>query len=324
VKYTAITFTARQTAALTRHEDERPLGADELAGKTLFTLVSPGTELAGIYLGENHPAQPGYAAVFSVEEVGADVKDIAPGDRLFCMGRHQSRQRVRVLDVVKAPAALPSELIPFCRLMGVTMSTLQTTMARPPARVLVTGLGPVGHLGAQVFRAYGYEVIAVDPIEQRRAWAEQAGLPRVYGHVPLDDPAVARRIDLHLECSGHEQAALDGCRAVKKKGEVVLVGAPWERRAELQAHEFLREVFFNYAVLRSGWEWELPHHPADFRQGSIFGNFAEALRLLQERRVVVDGLYQLVAPADCQSVYQELLHRRAPMLFQVFSWEDVD
>ena len=145
--------------------------------------------------------------------------------------------------------------------MGVTMTTLQTTLARPPAQVLVTGLGPVGHLCAQVFAAYGYDVLAVDPVSARRQWAIQAGLPRVLEGVPHDDPSIARRIDLHIECSGHEGAALDGCKVVKKKGEIALVGAPWTQKADIQAHEFLREIFFNYVILRSGWEWELPHHP---------------------------------------------------------------
>ena len=108
---------------------------------------------------------------------------------------------------------------------------------------------------------------------------------------------------------------------VKKKGEIALVGATWTQKADIKAHEFLREIFFNYVILRSGWEWELPHHPLDFRQGSIFTNFSEALRLLLVGKVVVEGLYQQFDPSSCQSVYQDLLHRRANSLFQIFSWQ---
>ena len=45
--------------------------------------------------------------------------------------------------------------------------------------------------------------------------------------VPVEDPAYAGEVELVIECSGHEQAAFDGCRIVRKRGEVVLVGAPW-------------------------------------------------------------------------------------------------
>ncbi len=321
MRYQSICFTAPEQAELIESEIETPLNPDEVAGSTLYTLISPGTELAGIYGGSHFPAQPGYAAVFRVESVGQAVGDIREGELRFCMGKHQSYQRVRAADTIPVPDGLAPQLVPFCRLMGVTMTTLQTTLARPPAQVLVTGLGPVGHLCAQVFAAYGYDVLAVDPVSARRQWAIQAGLPRVLEGVPHDDPSIARRIDLHIECSGHEGAALDGCKVVKKKGEIALVGAPWTQKADIQAHEFLREIFFNYVILRSGWEWELPHHPLDFRQGSIFTNFSEALRLLLAGKVVVEGLYQECDPSSCQSVYQDLLHRRANSLFQIFSWQ---
>jgi threonine dehydrogenase-like Zn-dependent dehydrogenase len=321
MRYQSITFTKVEQAELVWAEDDTALADDEVSGPTLYSLISAGTELAGAYLGSRFPANPGYAAVFRVEEVGANVGHIQPGDVLFCMGKHQSHQRVRAIDTVSVPDALPHHLAPFCRLMSVTMTTLQTTLARPPAQVLVTGLGPVGHLCAQVFRAYGYDVLAVDPLDQRRAWAERAGLENVLDHVPVDDPQRARRIDLHIECSGHEAAALDGCKIVKKGGEVALVGAPWAQRADVQAHALLREIFFNYVILRSGWEWELPHHTQDFRRGSIFANLSEALRLLATGKVDVEGLYERLSPATCQTVYQDLLHRRAGHLFQVFTWQ---
>lgn len=316
----AITFTARERAELLEGDDGPPPGPGEVAGRTLFTLVSPGTELAGIYQGERFPATPGYAAVFEVDAVGPQVEGAPVGQLRFAMGGHRSRQRCEAAATVPVPAGLGPQLAPFCRLLGVTMSTLTTTTARPPGLVLVTGLGPVGHLGAQLFQAHGYRVIAVDPIAVRRQWAARAGLPRVEAAVPAADPSVARQVDLVLECSGHEAAALDGARVARPRGEVALVGAPWARRTDLPLHDLLREVFFHYVVVRSGWEWELPIHPTPFRTGSILANFAAALDLLAAGRVRVDGLYDLLDPADAQAIYQDLAQRRASNLFQVFDW----
>ena len=167
------------------------------------------------------------------------------------------------------------QLVPFCQPMGVTMTTLQTTLARPPAQVLVTGLGPVGHLCA-VFAAYGYDVLAVDPVSARRQWAIQAGLPRVLKKSTHDDPSIACRIDLHIECSGHE-AALDGCKVVKKKGEIALVGAPGHR--PIFKHTSFSTSFSTTSYSAPAGSGITPP-PSDFRQGSIFTNFSEALRLL--------------------------------------------
>lgn len=317
----AVTFTGREQAELLETPiDPSPLGPDEIAGHTLYTLISAGTELNGAYLGEKFPRTPGYAAVFTVEAVGSAVETVKVGDRRFCMGTHRSYQRVAVKDSLPVPDAVQSPWAPFARLMGVTMATLTTTPARPPQLVLVTGLGPVGHLGAQIFQACGYPVIAVDPDANRQAITRQVGIERVYSRVPLEDPEVVGKVALHVECSGHEQAALDGCKVLQKGGELSQVAAPWSRRTEIYAHEILRLVFFNYLTVRSGWEWQLPMVNTPFQTNSIWGNFAAALDWLGAKKVVVGDLYDLVSPRDAQNVFQDLLHQRTESLAQVFDW----
>jgi len=317
----AVAVTAREQAELVAApRPAEPLGPHQVEGRTLATLVSPGTELASAYLGERFPRTPGYAAVFQVEAVGCEVGDAAVGDRLFCMGPHRSWQRVRAAEAVAVPAGLAAEAAVFARMMCVSMSTLTTTTARPPEPVLVTGLGLVGHLAAQVFARGGYQVTAVEPLEPRRELASAAGIERVLPSVPLDDERLAGTMALVVECSGHEQAALDGCRMVRKRGEVVLVGVPWRRHTDLSAHELLDAIFHKYAVVRSGWEWEVPRQPTDFRAGSLVGQFAAALRWLAEGHVRVEGLAATRPPREAQQAYQHLLQRRGGALSVVFDW----
>src|SRR5438093_9947032 len=91
----AITIPAREQAELLPIErDPRPLGPRDVAGRTLASLISAGTELASAYRGDSFPRVPGYAAVFEVEDVGSEVTDLRVGERLFCMGPHRSYQRV--------------------------------------------------------------------------------------------------------------------------------------------------------------------------------------------------------------------------------------
>jgi threonine dehydrogenase-like Zn-dependent dehydrogenase len=321
-----VTFTAAEKAELVDlPPDEKPLEPTEVAGRTRVSLISPGTEIGGSYLGTKFPAQPGYAAVFEVEDLGADVKDLKAGDLVFCtgpmgVGGHRSRQRCKREAALPVPPGLSPEVAVHARLMNVTMSTLTTTAARPPDKVLVTGLGPVGHLGAQIFQACGYQVMAVDPVESRRRLALKKGIRDVRAAVPLEDRAAVADTALVLECSAHEQAILDACKAVRKRGEVVLVGVPRQRRTELYAFDIVQTVFQRYVVLRSGWEWEVSRYAADFRVGSVFGNLAGALRWLAEGRVNVDGLYAMADPKDCQRVYQDLMHQRLEALSVVFDW----
>jgi threonine dehydrogenase-like Zn-dependent dehydrogenase len=319
-----VLFTAPEQAELVAVDvNTAPLTPQEVAGSTVTSLISAGTELAGyqgLWPWTDFPAAPGYSAVFRVEEVGAEVTDVRPGDLALCMGRHTSYQRVARHEMVLLPDGLTPEVAAFARMLNVTLTTLKTTAARPADKVMVMGLGLVGHLAAKNFIRCGYQVMAVDPDPGRRRLAQQSGIHAVYPTTPLDDPQIAKQVALVLECSGHEQAFVDACAVVRKRGEVVQVATPWRQQTQLAAHEIQRAVFFNYLVIRSGWEWELPRQPDDFRPHSIWGNLATAVQWLVEGSVQVDGLYEVASPQNAQEVYHRLLNRQVEKLAVIFDW----
>jgi len=307
------------------------LGVDEavkpeqVKGRTLVTLISAGTELAvyrGLYPRKSkEPVRPGYAAVFEVEEVGSEVTGIHVGEHRFCMGGHRTHMVADASETLSVPAGLEPEKAVFARMMGVTTTTLTTTTARPGDIVMVTGLGPVGFMAALMFKRCGYRVVGVDPDSTRRTLAGERGIETVFESVPVKDSTISGKVALVVECSGHEQATVDACRVVEKRGEVVLVGVPWEQRTELTAHELLHAVFHKYVVLRSGWEWELPAYPGHFESHCRWNNFAMALDWLADGSVNVDGLGQLVDPQDVQQAYQDILHRRSKTLVTLLDWQ---
>jgi NADPH:quinone reductase-like Zn-dependent oxidoreductase len=308
-----------------------PLEPDEIEGKTLYTMLSPGTEIS-IYLGNyakeglkfgKFPCEPGYAAVFTVEKTGDLISDVKPGDVVFCMGRHQSWQRVPRSEALPIPKGLAPEKALFARFMNVTMTSLTRTLAKPPAKVLVMGLGIIGLMGAQVFQRCGYDVTACDPIEERCRIAKRVGIEKVLTDVPVDDPEYKGKVSLVLECSSFEQAVLDGCNIVKKGGEVILVGVPMVRRSEIYAQEILNKVFRNSLILRSGLEWQVPRHEVDYRQNSLFGQMEAALKWLAMGSIIVEGLCDMTSPEKAQSIYQDVLHKRMKRLSAVFDWTKI-
>lgn len=316
-----IIITQREQAELLPLEEgARHPNAGEVAGPTQASLISAGTELGYAYQGESFPFSPGYAAIFRVEEIGEDVEGFKVGDLALAMGNHRSYQVHGASGVWRVPPELSAGDAAFARLMGVSMSTLVTTTARPPDKTIVTGLGPVGHLAAQIFQACGYTVLGSDPDAGRRELAARGGIKQTVEKLPLDNDVWQGKTALVLECSGHEQATLDACRVVQKRGEVVLIGVPWRRKTELYAHDLLHTVFHQYVVLRSGWEWEVPAHEQDFGVGSIYANIEAALQWLADGKVRVSGLYSVYDPRDCQEAYQSLLKSQEKNLAIVFDW----
>ena len=322
---TATEYQVKLTA--TRHAElvpvERPtepLGSMDVAGHALATLISPGTELASYVMDPPRWANVGYAAVFEVEQVGSEVTDIQVGQRVFLLGPHRSYHRAPRKSVLVVPEGLDSADACFARMMAITMATLSTTVAHPPAAVLVTGLGMVGYLAATIFQSCGYRVVACDVDKARRDFASAHGLKDVRPAVPLDDPQLCGRIALVVECSGHEQAVIDACRVVRKGGEVSLVGVPWVKRSDAGAFDLLTEVFHHYVVLRSGWEHQLPIDDTAFHANCAMDNLAGALRWLAEGRIDVRSLYDVAKPQQATEVYDKLSNRKTDKLTVAFDW----
>lgn len=127
-----------------------------------------------------YPHFPGYQAVGVVEEVGAEIDDLRPGDHVFAQGTRfadpqaryglgshsaglvQARDEVTPLDpaVDLAAAAL-------LRMTGVSRHGVRLTSVMPGDLVAVVGLGMIGQMSAQAARRAGGHVIASDLIPAR-------------------------------------------------------------------------------------------------------------------------------------------------------------
>ena len=324
-----IVIPARQTFVLDSYQDA-PLQPGQVRGPTLCTLVSQGTEI-GWANGENFPIRPGYAAIFRVDEIGDGVIGVARGELRFAMGCHRATQTHDLWHTLALPDGLDPGTAVLARLMGVSMTTLMTTRARPGDQVIVTGAGPVGYLAAHLFNLSGYRVTVVDPDPTRRAQVADSGLAALSA-MPLGDDAYQGKVALVVDCSGHESAALEGCRIVQRMGEVVLVGVPWRKLSDHSAHDVTQAVFFNHVLLRSGWEWELPMHGRSFQweellEGynnaphSIFGGFERAMRWLAEGRVPLAGLVHRATPDDPAALYSSIQARKISEPFILIDWE---
>ena len=326
---TEIIFPAKDTFELADYQD-KPLADDEIRGDTVCTLVSQGTELAWAG-GDDFPIRPGYGAVFRVTEAGRSVSGVNPGELRFCMGHHRSTQQHKSEFTLRLPEGLAPDTAVIARLMGVSMTTLMTTRARPGDKVIVTGAGPVGICAAHNFHIGGYDVSVVEPDSMRRAQVERSGITKTFEKMPLDDPRFAKKVRLVVDCSGHEAAVVDACNVVAQLGEVVLVGVPWRRFTELSSHDIMQAVFFNFVLLRSGWEWEVPIRSRGFvweelLQGynnaphSTFSGFERAMTWLAERRFDPAGLVHAAVPDNPGKLYAEIRERRIEEPFIVLDW----
>ncbi len=322
----AVRFVAKEKAELVPVEaPSLSLKPTEVAGPTLVSLVSSGTETVGCY-GDRIPSlafpmDVGYAAVFRVEQLGSKVAGVTTGDVVFVSGPHRSYQCVNEDQVVKIPPGLAPETAVFARMAKISLPALVRSEIRPPEKMIVTGLGVVGMMAAQIGQLLGYQVLGCAPGEKRRRIAQEHGIHATAAAVPITDPEYQKKVGLGLECSGHEQAALDLCNVARVGGEVALVGVPWAPRTSLLAQQVFHSVFHNYVNLRTGWEWNMPADPAIH---SHRYHIETALRWLAEGRLKVGpGAFRRTPPTDPQKHYQDILHGRLDELTVLFDWRQL-
>lgn len=298
-----------------------PLAGNEVEGRTLVTLLSVGTELAmraGLFE-YPFPLEPGYAAAFSVERVGAEVSTVAPGDLAFTMGPHRSFQRAPEEEVIRVPAAVAPETAVFCRMASVGWTALTKTTARPPEQAWVLGLGLVGHLTAQVLAASGYSVRAYDPRADRRAFLSGVGGLVVESDLEEALAAEERKAALVVECSGSTASVVNACELVRAGGEVVLVGGPWKRESDVDAATLHRLVYRKHLLLRGGLEWQVRTLRDADGAPSMLGNMEGALDWLARGRIAVPpGAYSLSPPAV--EIYDHWSSGKADGLTTLFDW----
>jgi threonine dehydrogenase-like Zn-dependent dehydrogenase len=220
----------------------------------------------------------GHEAVGVVEAVGDSVNGFAPGDRVvvafdiacgtcwFCR-RGQSQlcedsailgggtfggdlpgaqaERVRVpwadTNLLTVPDEVPDDAAVF---VGDVLTTgfyaASIAEARPEDVVAVLGMGPVGLLTVQAFRALGVRtVLALDREPDRLALAEAFGATPVNiaernAQTAVEGFTEGRGADVVLDAVGHPAAFESAIDVVRRGGRVVVVGMYAGETVELQ------------------------------------------------------------------------------------------
>ena len=311
-----IIFHKEKTVEVTDREFPRDkLGNSAIGGKTLFSLISAGTEINSLYLNAQNGQYPkfaGYAAVFEVDYVGSETSGFSVGDIAYCSGLHASYQITDYRRAIKVPAHVQPHEALFIRMAAVSMATLSRTAVRPGGHVLVTGLGTVGIMAMQAYNNCGYHVVGTDIDLNRVEIAKKmTGLP---ADTKVDEK-YAETFELALECSGTQQATLECCRLLKKEGEISLVGVPWAKTGDVHSYEILNPIFIKFLKCYTGWEANLS---IDLR----IEHMKLAMKWLKEKKLTVNGLYAIYPYKDAQVIYDSIYNKTEKHLSVIFNWEE--
>jgi len=150
----------------------------------------------------------------------------------------------------RVPDSVSDDAAALCEPLSVGIAAVRKAALDGGSRVLITGAGPIGIVLAQLARAYGAtDIVVSDPDEARREQARQFGATAVAD--PIAEPIGELGVDAFIDASGAPAAGVDGIRAVRPAGTVVLVGLGAESMElptqVIQNRELVLTGVFRYA-----------------------------------------------------------------------------
>jgi threonine dehydrogenase-like Zn-dependent dehydrogenase len=331
----------RFPAAYQVEMEEAPVAAQpgpkQLLVKTLYSLISPGTELAmytQTHIGfsdptntyAKYPFYPGYTAVGRIEAAGSEVQGFASGDTLFYSGRHQTYSLVTPdQDIIMViPQGVPHTRVPFIRMAEISFTSLLMSDLRPGDTVAVLGLGLVGNLAAQLFQIHGARVIGVDLVPFRRELARQAGIEQTVAAEQQDAVSAVRELAggdgprIVVEATGSPLLVPSALAMAREKGEVILLGST-RGTVELDVYNLIHR---RGVTLKGAHGRLVPRRSQD---GSIDQVAVDKrmLQWLQEGRLKVDHLVtERVRPlqGEVERAYQALLNAKDSTMAILIDW----
>ena len=253
------------------------------------------------------PVVPGHEFAGTVVEVGSDIDDFVPGQRvtvepsLVCghcynctQGRYNICEQLEVIgcqttgamaEYVAVPAAktilLPDDVTwdqaALAEPLAVGVHAVRVAQISPGANILILGAGTIGLMTMQAAKAMGAGRVMVTDLRQDRLnlalalGADEAIDPTTTDlAVRLEESLGPRRADVIIECVGVAATARDAIRVARKGTRIVLAGV------------FEEEVSVNLGLVQDR-ELELV--------GTLMyadDDFGTALELLRDGRAVAE------------------------------------
>lgn len=312
--------------------------------RTLYSAISAGTELGMMAASRDKgiAVRTGYQACGVVEEVSfaddpASPPPVEPGDIVACYGaphvHHASVLHVPRNLLARLPAGVEPMHAAFCGLGTIAMHAFRVAGLSLGETAAMVGLGALGNLTAQLCRAAGCRVAALEMLGPRRDTAHACGLPAAADMDALRAAVAAhsggRGADVVFLAVGNASGQLleDAVNMLCLRGRVVIIGtgnAPLPREPM-----FAKEA--SIVVSRAGGPGRYdPSYEAggvDYPYGLVRWtegrNLAEFVRLLGNGAVTVEPLISdVLPPSDAARAYEMLTHEPEKHVGVVFRWGD--
>jgi len=208
--------------------------------EALVEIKASGVNFIDVYFREGRYPTPlpfinGQEAAGIVKDVGSEVSDLKPGDRVAytsSLGSYAEFAAVPAARLVKIPAELSFEQAAAAMLQGMTAHYLLNgsyKLASGETALIHAAAGGVGLLLVQMAKRIGARVIATAGTEEKAQLAREAGADECIVYTQADFEAETKRLTdgkgVHVVYDGVGKATFDkDLEVLRPRGYLVLFG----------------------------------------------------------------------------------------------------
>lgn len=265
------------------------------------------------------PLPLGYSNAGIVVEIGEGISGFSIGDRVASNGQHAEYVCIPQNLVAKIPANVSLEEGTFAVIGSIGLQGIRLCAPSYGETIVVTGLGLIGLLTAQMLLANGCRVIGIDIDENKCTIARKWGVITVNPTDGADPVKVVLETTSGVGTDGviitasakNNEIISQAARMSRKRGRIILVGVVGLdiNRAEFYDKELTFQVSCSYGPGRYDelYEQKGIDYPLAYVRWSEKRNFEAILESISTGKLnVKDLITELVDIEDFKSVYGEI------------------
>ena len=283
----------------------------------------------------NTPVALGYSCAGTVLEVGNQVQQFAPGDRVACAGQnyasHAETVSVPKNLCVKIPESVDFEDASFVTLGAIALQGVRQADPRLGERIAVIGLGLVGQLTVQLLKASGCQVLACDLDTSKAQLAQQLGADEVTSLITIkhdvESFSHSQGVDaVIITASTKESGPVEIAGDIsRKKGRVVIVGAVGMNIPRDTYYQKELELRLSTSYGPGRYDPHYEEHGADYPFGYVRWtenrNMEAFLSLIQQRKIDVRKLISHRYPIiEAEKAYALILDQASSYMGVLISY----
>lgn len=315
------------------------LAEDELVGQTIYSAISPGTEIAAwqglppLRPSTVYPRLVGYCNLARVIKIGNAISEIKIGDFILTHQSHRSaficKEKEVLLHFSQGEDALFRK-ITTSYLYHLGYSSLLKGGYQPGYHVAVVGMGTLGITTAELIKTYGIQPLIFTNQSNSEFLTERCGFSNVFKKQCISMDVMKNLcsmdgVDIVINTSNKWEDHLLSMQLVRKGGEIVCLGFPGRGETLPEFNPLDSQYFYDkqLSIKHCGHVTDADLSPID-KRFTLKRNMNYLASLIMQKKLNPEHILSMTVPWDnLDLIYKAISTHKEPIYSAIIDWRSL-